>query len=238
MPKPVKVSASILCADFAKLADEIKRCEDAGVDMLHVDVMDGHFVPNITVGPLIVEAIKPVTELPVDAHLMIENPGMYIDAFLKAGADSISIHAECYAAPGALAREADGYTLKTTAIDMKEASKDIQRIKDNGKKVFMVLNPGTPICLEPLLDKLDGVLVMSVNPGFAKQKFMPVALSKIQQLTKIFNGDIAVDGGINHLTAPEAVKAGANILATASYFFGADKPKDVIKYLKALGGDE
>lgn len=220
------------------LAKEIERCEDAGVDMLHVDVMDGHFVPNITVGPLIVEAIKPITKLPVDAHLMIENPGMYIDAFLKAGADSISIHAECYAKPEALSRETDGYTLKTDAIDVKEALKDIQRIKDNGKKVFMVLNPGTPLCLEGLLPKLDGVLVMSVNPGFAKQKFMPVALSKIQQLTKVFNGDIAVDGGINHLTAPEAVKAGANILATASYFFSAEKPKEVVKYLKSLGGKE
>ena len=236
MPKPIKVSASILCADFMNLARDIERCEDAGVDMLHVDVMDGHFVPNITVGPLMVEALKSITKLPVDAHLMIENPGMYIDAFLKAGADIISIHAECYVKPDSLAREADGYTRKTDAIDAKEALKDIGRIKDNGKKVFMVINPGTPLCLEPVLDKLDGVLVMSVNPGFAKQKFMPVALSKIQQLTKIFNGDIAVDGGINHLTAPEAVKAGANILATASYFFSADKPKEVVKYLKSLGG--
>jgi ribulose-phosphate 3-epimerase len=238
LSKPITVSASILCADFMNLAHDIKRCEESGVDMLHVDVMDGHFVPNITVGPLIVEAIKPMTRLPVDAHLMIENPGMYIDAFLKAGADILSLHAECYAKPGSLTKEADGYTLKPDAIDIKEAQKDIRRIKDNGKKVFMVLNPGTPVCLEPLLDKLDGVLVMSVNPGFAKQKFMPVALSKIQQLTKIFHGDISVDGGINHLTAPEAVKAGANILATASYFFSAEKPKDVIKYLKALGGNE
>jgi ribulose-phosphate 3-epimerase len=133
-------------------------------------------------------------------------------------------------------KEADGYTRKIDAIDTKEALKDIKRIKDHGKKVFMVLNPGTPICIESLLEKLDGVLVMSVNPGFAKQKFMPVALSKIQQLRAIFDGDIAVDGGVNHLTAPEAVKAGANILATASYFFGSDKPKEVIKYLRSLGG--
>jgi len=200
LPKPIKVSASILCADFMNLARDIERCEDAGVDMLHVDVMDGHFVPNITVGPLMVEALKSITKLPVDAHLMIENPGMYIDAFLKAGADIISIHAECYVKPDSLAREADGYTRKTDAIDAKEALKDIGRIKDNGKKVFMVINPGTPLCLEPVLDKLDGVLVMSVNPGFAKQKFMPVAL------------------------------------ATASYFFSADKPKEVVKYLKSLGG--
>lgn len=237
MPRPVEVSASILCADFTHLADEVKKCEEAGVDMFHVDVMDGHFVPNITVGPLMVEAIKAITALPVDAHLMIENPGMYIDPFLKAGADSISIHAECYAREGCLAKEADGYTRKTDSINIKEAAKDIRRIKDHGKKVFMVLNPGTPLCLESLLEKLDGILVMSVNPGFAKQKFMPVALSKIQQIRRMFEGDIAVDGGINHLTAPEAVKAGANILATASYFFGSDKPKDIIKYLKSLGGE-
>lgn len=230
------MSASILCADFMHLAQEVQTCDEAGVDMFHVDVMDGHFVPNITVGPLMVEAIKSVTKLPVDAHLMIENPGMYIDPFLKAGADIISIHAECYASSGCLVKEADGYTRKTDSIDRKEALKDIKRIKDNGKKVFMVLNPGTPLCIEPLLEKIDGVLIMSVNPGFAKQKFMPVALSKIQQLRRMFKGDIAVDGGINHLTAPEAVKAGANILATASYFFGSDKPKETIKYLKSLGG--
>lgn len=228
---------SILCADFMHLAQDVESCEEAGVDLLHVDVMDGHFVPNITIGPLIVEALKSSTKLPVDAHLMIENPGMYIDPFLKAGADIISIHAECYANPGCLMKEADGYTVKTDAINIKEALKDVKRIKDHGKKVFMVLNPGTtPSCLEPLLEKLDGVLVMSVNPGFAKQKFMPVALSKIQQLRRIFNGDIAVDGGVNHLTAPEAVKAGANILATASYFFGSEKPKETIRYLKSLGG--
>lgn len=233
--RSIQVSASILCADFTHLAKDIKMCEEADVDMLHVDVMDGHFVPNITVGPLLVEAIRPLTELPIDAHLMIENPGMYIDTFLKAGVDSLSIHAECYASPGSLAREVDGHTFKTDTINVKEALKDIQRIKDNGKKVFIVLNPGTPLCIQPLLEKLDGVLVMSVNPGFAKQKFMPVALSKIHQLRAMFAGDIAVDGGINHLTAPEAVKAGANILATASYFFGSEKPKETIRYLKSLG---
>ncbi|HOD12053.1 MAG TPA: ribulose-phosphate 3-epimerase [Candidatus Omnitrophota bacterium] len=234
--RSIQVSASILCADFMNLADDIRMCEESGVDMLHVDVMDGHFVPNITVGPLLVEAVKSITSLPVDAHLMIENPGMYIDAFLKAGADSLSLHAECYAPLGSLLREIDGHTFKTDTINVKEALKDIQRIKDKGKKAFMVLNPGTPICIQPVLEKLDGVLIMSVNPGFAKQKFMPVALSKIHQLRSIFAGDIAVDGGINHLTAPEAVKAGANILATASYFFGSEKPKETIRYLKSLGG--
>ncbi|HQL41903.1 MAG TPA: ribulose-phosphate 3-epimerase, partial [Candidatus Omnitrophota bacterium] len=163
--RSIQVSASILCADFMNLADDIRMCEESGVDMLHVDVMDGHFVPNITVGPLLVEAVKSITSLPVDAHLMIENPGMYIDAFLKAGADSLSLHAECYAPLGSLLREIDGHTFKTDTINVKEALKDIQRIKDKGKKAFMVLNPGTPICIQPVLEKLDGVLIMSVNPG-------------------------------------------------------------------------
>ncbi len=234
MSKEIEVSVSILCADFAHLADEIKMCEDAGVDMLHIDVMDGHFVPNITIGPLIVDAIRPFTKLPIEAHLMIENPSAYIDSFLSAGADSFSLHAECYALDGHLSKEIDGYTRKVDAINGLGLKKDIERIQAGGKKAFVVLNPSTPVCIQSVLDKADGVLVMSVNPGFAKQKFMPIALPKIQELRDIFDKDIAVDGGINELTAPEAVKAGANILATASYFFSSPKPKETIKYLKSL----
>ncbi|MDP8264470.1 MAG: ribulose-phosphate 3-epimerase [Candidatus Aceula lacicola] len=234
MSKEIKVSVSILCADFANLANEIKMCEESGVDMLHIDVMDGHFVPNITVGALIVEAIRPITKLPIEAHLMIENPSAYIDSFLKVGTDSISLHAECYALDGHLTKEADGYTRQVDAINISKLRKDIQRIQDNGKKAFVVLNPSSPICIQGVLEQADGVLVMSVNPGFAKQKFMPVALAKIQGLRDIFDKDIAVDGGINELTAPEAVKAGANILATASYFFSSSKPKETVKYLKSL----
>ncbi|MCA9404810.1 MAG: hypothetical protein KC897_13560, partial [Candidatus Omnitrophica bacterium] len=121
------------------------------------------------------------------------------------------------------------------AIDIERARKDILRIKNKGVQAFMVVNPGTPLCLGGLRDDLDGVLIMSVNPGFAKQKFNPSVLAKIIDLRGKFKGHIAVDGGVNELTAPEAVKAGANILATASYFFGSDKPKDVVKYLKSLG---
>ena len=238
MAKAVKVSVSILCADFTNLEKEILKCEEAGVDIFHIDVMDGHFVPNITIGPLIIEALRSKTKLPIEAHLMIERPSMFIDPFLKAGADIISLHAECYAKEGYLSKEADGYTRKVDAIDVAKVAKDIKRIKDNGKKVAMVLNPGSPLCVEALLNDLDGVLIMSVNPGFAKQKFMPVALPKIQKLREMYDGDIAVDGGINQLTAPEAVKAGANILATASYFFSSDKPKETIQYLRNLGGTE
>lgn len=234
MRKPIKVSVSVLCADFSKLGDEVRRCEDAGVDMFHVDVMDGHFVPNISVGAIIVETMRTVTKLPIEAHLMIEHPGMYIDQFVKAGADIISIHAECY---GRLRKECSGLGQFPKEIDTlrtEEAKKDILRIRKQGKKAVMVLNPGTPMCLRDVLDLIDGVLIMSVNPGFARQKFMAVVLSKLQELRAIFDGDIAVDGGINKVTAKQAVEAGANILATASYFFGSDNPAGEIGYLKGL----
>jgi len=234
MPNDIKVSVSILCADFSCLKDDIRRCEDAGVDMLHVDVMDGHFVPNITIGPILVEAIRPLTNLPIDAHLMIENPWVYIDDFLQAGADVISLHAECYGQRRDHCREFGQYPKEVDTIDSLRLHPDLEKIKARGKSAFMVLNPGTPLCLDAVLPNIDGVLIMSVNPGFAKQKFMPMVLPKIQQLRNKFDGDIAVDGGINQRTAPEAVKAGASILATASYFFGSDKPRDLVRELKEL----
>jgi len=234
MKKNIQVSASILCADFTNLADEIKKCETAGIDSIHVDVMDGHFVPNITIGNIIVAAIRPVTKLPIEAHLMIENPGRYINDFITAGADIISIHAECYGTRREHCRESDQYPKEVDNISIEKARKDVKLIKDKGKKVFMVINPGTLICFKPLLDDLDGVLIMSVNPGFAKQKFIPSVLPKIKALREFFDGDISVDGGVNKLTAPGAVKAGANILATASYFFGSKNPKKCVQYLKSL----
>ncbi len=234
MEKDIKVSASILCADFTKLGDEVRKCEDAGVDMLHIDVMDGHFVPNITIGKIIVEAIRPISKLPIETHLMIENPWRYIDDFINAGSDVISLHAECYGPRREGCREADQYPKEVDTIDVEKARADVLKIKSKEKKAFMVLNPGTPLCLGGLLDDLDGVLIMSVNPGFAKQKFMPEVLPKITELLKGFEGDIAIDGGINRSTAPQAVKTGANILATASYFFGAEDPKEAVQYLKSL----
>ncbi|HBR14095.1 MAG TPA: ribulose-phosphate 3-epimerase [Candidatus Omnitrophica bacterium] len=234
MQDNIKVSASILCADFTKLGQEIKRCEDAGAAMIHVDVMDGHFVPNISIGGVIVQAIRPLTTLPIETHLMVEHPGMYIDHFMDAGSDIISIHAECYGPLREGCRKLGQYPKEVDSLDMDKAREDILRIKKRGKKVFMVINPGTPLCLGSLLEDLHGVLIMSVNPGFAKQKFMPEVLPKVQALRKVFKGEIAIDGGINAETAPEAVKAGANILVTASYFFGAADPKGVVKYLKSL----
>jgi len=234
MSKEIKVSASILCADFTKLGEEIKKCEDAGVDMIHVDVMDGHFVPNITIGQVIVEAIRPITQLPIDTHLMIEHPGAYIQGFAESGSDVISIQIECYGQRKPGCQEWDQYPKEIERVDVESLRKDVRRIQELGKRAFLVISPGTPACIDDLLCEIDGVLIMSVNPGFAKQKFMPQVLSKIERLRKSFDGDIAIDGGINATTAPKAVKAGVNILATASYFFGSDNPKETVQYLKNL----
>ncbi len=230
----IQIAASILSCDFSRLADEIKKCNDAGVDLLHIDVMDGHFVPNITIGPIIVEAIRPLTKLPIDAHLMIENPFMFIEKFIAAGCDIITLHAECY---GKLRAHSDGlgkFPKEIDKIDVAKVKKDIEAIKKRGKKVGLTLNPGTPLCIEEVLDDLDKVLIMSVNPGFAGQKFMPEVLPKITALRKIFDKDIEVDGGINEQTAPLAIDAGANILATASCFFGSNNPKELVQRLKNL----
>jgi ribulose-phosphate 3-epimerase len=160
---------------------------------------------------------------------------MYIDSFAEAGADIISIQAECYGQLKPQCRGLGQFPKEVDSIDAARARKDILRIKEKGKKAFMVINPGTPLCIGALLDDLDGVMIMSVNPGFARQKFMPAAIPRIEDLRRRFRGDIEVDGGINEVTAPEAVKAGANILATASYFFGAPRPRDVVYFLKRLG---
>lgn len=232
--KPIQVSASILCADFSRLRDEIKKCEDAGVDSLHVDVMDGHFVPNITIGPMIVETMRPLTKLPIESHLMIENPGMYIDPFIDAGSDCVMIQVECYGPLRETSRGLGKFPKEVDTIHPQKIKADIAKIKSRGKKAFVVINPGTPLCIDAILDDIDGVLIMSVNPGFAKQKFMPGVLPKIQALRKIYQDNIAIDGGINERTAKKAVKAGVNILATASYFFSSKQPKELVKSLKNL----
>lgn len=234
MKKEIQVSASILCADFTHLGDEVKKCEDAGVDMLHIDVMDGHFVPNISIGQVIVEAIRPITKLPIEIHLMIENPGRYINEFITAGADIICVHAECYGERRDECREEGQFPKEIDIIDIDKAHKDIKIIQDQGKKAFIVINPGTPVCFGSLLSSLDGILIMSVNPGFAKQKFIPGVLSKVEELRKSYDGNISIDGGVNETTAPEAVAAGVNILATASYFFGSKDPAKTVEYLKSL----
>lgn len=212
MKRRVKVAPSIIAADQARLGEEVKRVKKAGADLLHIDVMDGHFVPNITIGPDVVRALNKVTALPLDAHLMISNPQEHIQAFSQAGADYITIHIE---------------TCRRTA------SKLISQIKALGKKAGISLNPCTPLtAIKKVLPKVDLVLVMSVNPGFSGQKFMPGVLPKIKSLRKIFNGDIAVDGGINQDTASCVLACGANMLVCGSYVFGAKNPHRAIASLK------
>ncbi len=214
----IKVAPSILSADFSCLGKEIKEVERAGADMLHIDVMDGHFVPNITIGPLVVKYIRQQTKLPLDVHLMIESPLKFIKHFLDAGSDMLTVHIEAISTSG----------IKAQSLELKR----------KGIKFGISLNPNTPLSrIKPVLGKVDFVLVMSVNPGFGGQSFMPIALSKIKQLRSIYDGDIAVDGGINEKTAKEAVACGANILACGSYIFKAKDKKLAIERLRNAAGD-
>ena len=233
MKRPIEVSASILAADFSNLERDIKRCEAAGIGRFHIDCMDGHFVPNMTIGPLIVEAIRKHTQLPLEAHLMIEHPGAYIESYAKAGADIIQLQVECYGQRKSSCRQWDQWPKEVDQIDLSALRADLKKIRSFGKKAFVVINPATPLC-EEVLNDCDGVLIMSVNPGFAGQKFMPEALPKLERLKEIFKGDIAIDGGVNAQTAPQAVNAGAHVLITASYLFGAVNIQDIVKSLKAL----
>jgi len=233
MNKPIEISASILAADFGNLARDIKRCEAAGVARFHVDCMDGHFVPNLTIGPVIIEACAKHTKLPLEAHLMIEHPGDYIESYVKAGADIIQIQVECYGKRRSSCRQWNQWPKEIEYVDVTALRADLERIRGFGKKAFTVFNPGTPLC-EGILNDCDGVLIMSVNPGYAGQQFMPEVLPKLARLKEIFKGDIAIDGGINAQTAPLAVGAGAHVLITASYLFGADNLSDVTRRLKNL----
>ena len=233
MKKTIEISASILAADFGNLAQEIKRCEAAGIGRLHIDCMDGHFVPNLTIGPVIVEAVRKQTKLPLEAHLMIEHPGDYIESYAKAGADIIQVQVECYGKRKSTCRQWNQWPKEIEEVDLALLRADLKKIRGLGKKAFVVINPGTPLC-EEVFNDCDGVLVMSVNPGFAGQQFMPEALPKLKRLKEVFKGDISIDGGINAKTAPLAVEAGAHVLITASYLFGAQDLSDVARRLKAL----
>ncbi|MDC0350410.1 ribulose-phosphate 3-epimerase [Candidatus Pelagibacter sp.] len=201
--KKIQISPSILSADFSQLGNEIKRLEEGGADMIHVDVMDGHFVPNLTIGPPVIKALRKQCSLKFDVHLMISPVHKYIESYAEAGADIITIHPE--------------------ATDDLEAS--ILKIKQLNKKVGVSLNPGSKIDLIlDFLDKIDLVLIMSVNPGFGGQKFMPEVLEKIKKLRKIqdernLNFDIEIDGGINFENCKTAIDAGANILVSGTTIF-------------------
>ncbi|HLD35159.1 MAG TPA: ribulose-phosphate 3-epimerase [Planctomycetota bacterium] len=237
MPE-IKVSASILSADFSCLQKALERCQSSGVDSLHMDIMDGHFVPNISFGPVVIKALRPLTKLPMDAHLMIENPGWYIEEFAKAGADIITVHAECFGKLKAHCAGLGQFPKEIESLDEARLLSVIRQIKkagppDRAIRAGLAFNPGSPMCAtDKILKELDEVTIMSVNPGFSGQGFMPEALPKIKELRSRYKGDIRVDGGINDKTAPDAIKAGANILVTASYFFGSKDPKKAVETLR------
>jgi len=213
-----ELAPSILSADFAHLADQVRSVTEGGATLVHVDVMDGHFVPNITIGPPVVKSLRKVTDLPLDCHLMIENPDQYIPDFVQAGADWISVHQEACV----------------------HLNRTLHHIKDHGAQAGVVINPATPVeTLAEVLDIVDYVLVMSVNPGFGGQKFIPGALHKIRRLAEMrqaqgLNYRIEVDGGIALDTVGEVVRAGAEILVAGNAVFGKGDPKsNAQKLLKA-----
>jgi ribulose-phosphate 3-epimerase len=201
----ILIAPSILSADFGRLAAAVAEAEAGGADWIHVDVMDGHFVPNITIGPLVVEALRPATRLPLDVHLMIEAPERYIEAFARAGADSITVHVET----------------------CPHLYRTLAQVREAGCLAAVTLNPATPLSLiEPVLDQVDMVLVMSVNPGFGGQKLIPYALDKVARLRAMLQARglpalIQVDGGVNEETLTDVVAAGADVLVMGSAIFGA-----------------
>ncbi len=213
-----KIAPSILSADFTRLGDEIRAVEAAGADYIHIDVMDGHFVPNITIGPMIVEAVRKVTSLPLDVHLMIENPDLYIPDFAAAGSDIIVIHAEA----------------------TNHLHRSIQLIKSFGKKAGVSLNPATPLnVLDHIIDDLDLVLLMTVNPGFGGQSFIESCLPKIYSLRALLDhrgseAELEIDGGVKPANIARISHAGADVFVAGSAVFGATDYAETIAEMKRL----
>ncbi|MGB8992367.1 MAG: ribulose-phosphate 3-epimerase [Desulfobaccales bacterium] len=213
-----KISVSILSSDFGRLAEQVREAEQAGVDWIHVDVMDGHFVPNITIGPAVTRAIRRATRLPLDVHLMISHPERYVEAFVEAGADWLGIHVEA-------------------TVHLERL---IQQIKETGAKATVTLNPATPLnCLEYVLPEVDMVLLMTVNPGFSGQKFIPGVLPKIRRLRQMIDEQkldvlIQVDGGVHVDTIGEIVAAGADVLVSGSGIFNERPVAENVRRLREL----
>lgn len=216
----IKIAPSVLSADLLKLKDQIESVEKNEADLIHLDIMDGHFVPNITFGPVIVSTLQRITDLPLDVHLMIMNADNYIPQFARAGADYITVHQE--AGP--------------------HLHRSIQLIKEQGVKAGVALNPATDLStIEPMLPDLDLVLLMTVNPGFGGQTFIPLVLDKISKLSELkkknnYNFEIEVDGGINMDTVPDVVRAGGEVLVAGNAIFGNEDPGKACRQLKSIAG--
>jgi ribulose-phosphate 3-epimerase len=217
--RTIEIAPSILSADFARLAEEIKAVESGGAALLHVDVMDGHFVPNITVGLPVVKSLAQATKLPLDTHLMISDPGLYAEQFVRAGAQMVSVHVE-----------ADAHLHRT-----------VNSIKAAGAKAGVVINPATPIeSLNEILDFVDYVLIMSVNPGFGGQKFIPTAVDKVARLRRLIDqrglpARIEIDGGIDLNNIRRVIDAGAEIIVSGSAIFGANDPANAVREMLEAG---
>lgn len=219
----VKIAPSILSADFNKLGLEVKAVEEAGGDLIHIDIMDGHFVPNLTIGPAVVKALRKNTELPFDVHLMLSNPDQYLDKFIDAGSDIVAVHTEA----------------------SKHLHRTLTEIRRNDCKAAVALNPSTPIAsIEPIIHDIDMIVIMTVNPGFPAQKFIKSLVPKIEQAREILDKsdltiDIEVDGGVNVDTAPLAASAGADILVAGNAAFHGPKPtlQENINLLKSVANE-
>jgi ribulose-phosphate 3-epimerase len=218
MSKKIQIAPSILSADFSRLGEEIRAVDKAGCDIIHIDVMDGHFVPNITIGPLVVEAARTATSKDLDVHLMITDADKYVDAFASAGADWITVHVEA----------------------CRHLHRTVSRIKELGKKAGVVLNPATSLStLDYILEEVDLVMLMSVNPGFGGQSFIPSTLAKIWQLRQQIEAmdlsvDIEVDGGVSTATISDIAEAGANVFVAGSAIYGSNDYQETIVSLKKL----
>lgn len=233
MSNSVRVSASLLSANFLKLGDEIMATENAGVHSFHLDVMDNHLAPNLSYGPPVIQWIRKATQLPLEVHLMIDNPHLFVEDYAKAGADLLFFHVESYGKEPINPLQIREVPRSTHDVDLAAILKTIDQIKQLGVKAGITINPNTPLIddLWPAIEASDAVLIMSVNPGFSGQKFLESVLPKITQIQSRAPMDVHIDGGITDQTAPQAKAAGATTLISASYLFGSADYIDAVARL-------
>jgi ribulose-phosphate 3-epimerase len=238
MRKGIRLAPSILNADYARLKDEIQKAEAGGADQIHVDVMDAHFVPNLSMGPALVESIRKVTKLPLDLHLMVMEPERFVKPFASAGADSITFHAEAVAADAARKRREKGWGMQLICKDFYDRDRldrTIDAIRDAGKKVAVGLNPETDVEVLEFLDRVDMVLAMTVWPGFGGQKFMDPVLPKVEKLRKRAPQiDIEIDGGVDLTNVERAARSGANVFVAGTSVFHAPDPAAALRQMREI----